>query len=197
VAWESCVELKRNFLFNREGMMKTVVRVPLFLALMVVPLVIASCATVGDRKTEPVGSPPVITDSFAATEVSHGDVWKVYVKANDPDGDMRYLAYSIQISGQGGHTNRVGVRKGDRAELLGYLNIFFPPARDAWGEWADLTMTLYIQDSQGNTSEKVTVTTALSRGIKQASPPAPFDIEGLKALGHIWVELPRLPTGGY
>lgn len=177
--------------------MKNVVRIPLFLALMAIPLVIASCATVGNRKTESVGSPPVITDSFAATEVSHGDSWKVYVKASDPDGDMRYLAYSIRVSGQDGHTNRVGVRKGDRAELLGYLNISFPPAQDAWGEWANLTLTLYVQDSQRNTSEKVSFTTALSRGVKQASPLAPFDIGGLKALGHIWVQLPRIPRGGY
>jgi len=184
-----------NSLNREERTMKTVVSLVFILALMSLPVRIVHSQLFWQR--QPVGGPPVITDSFAATEVSHGDVWKVYVKANDPDGDMRYLAYNIQISGQGGHTNRVGVRKGDRAELLGYLNIFFPPARDAWGEWADLTMTLYIQDSQGNTSEKVTFTTALSRGVKQASPPAPFDIGGLKALGHIWVELPRLPRGGY
>ena len=176
--------------------MKNVVRFSLFIAPMAITLVIVSCATVAERKGEPVGKPPFITDSFSATEVSHGDSWKVYVKASDPDGDMRYLVYSIRVSGQGGHTNRLGVRKGDRAELLGYLNISFPPAQDAWGEWADLTMTLYIQDSQGNTSEKVSFAAALSRGVKQASPPAPFDIRGLKTLGHIWVQLPRIPRGG-
>jgi hypothetical protein len=187
---------KKELVLNREEMMKNVVRISLFLALMAIPLVMASCATVAGRKAEPVGKPPVITDSFAATEVSQGDSWKVYVKASDPDGDMRYLVYSIRVSGQGGHTNRRGVRKGDRAELLGYLNISFPPAQDAWGEWADLRMTLYIQDSQGNTSEKISFAAALSRGVKQASPPAPFDIGGLKALGHIWVQLPRIPRGG-
>jgi hypothetical protein len=178
-------------------MMKNVVRISLFLALMAIPLVMASCATVAGRRAEPVGKPPVITDSFAATAVSHGDSWKVYVKASDPDGDMRYLAYTIRVSGQGGHTSRLGLKKGDRAELVGYLNISFPPAQDAWGEWASLTLTLYVQDSQRNTSDKVTFTTSLSRGVKQASPPAPFDIGGLKALGHIWVQLPRLPRGGY
>lgn len=176
--------------------MKTVVKVTLFMALTAVPLVMASCATVGGGKAEPVGRPPVITHSFAAKEVSHGDGWKVYVKANDPDGDMRYLAYSIRVSGQGGHTSRLGLKKGDRAEVSGYLNISFPPAQDAWGEWANLTLTLYVQDSQRNTSDKVTFTTSLSRGVKQGSLPAPFDIGGLKALGHIWVQLPRLPRGG-
>jgi hypothetical protein len=164
--------------------------------LVTLSLGMACCTTVSERGTEPAGSPPVITSSFASEKVSHGDIWRIYLEANDPDGDMRYFAYSIKKSGLGGRFEYVRIRKGDRARLSGFIGVVTSPPQDAIGEWARLTLTLYIQDRSGNTSDKVTFPVALSRGVKQGSPPPPFDIEGLKRLGQIWVELPRLPTGG-
>jgi hypothetical protein len=154
------------------------------------------CTTVGERGPQPVGSPPVITNAFASKEVSHGDIWRIYVEANDPDGDMRYFAYTISASSRGRRVDYVRIKKGDRATMLGYLRVFTSPPGDPQAEWAHLTLTLYIQDRAGKASDKVTFPVALSRGVEQASPPPPFDTEGLKRLGQIWIELPRTPTGG-
>jgi hypothetical protein len=52
-----------------------------------------------ERWTEPGGSPPLITDSFASTEVSQDDILKIYLEANDPDGDMRKFVYTIGEAG--------------------------------------------------------------------------------------------------
>lgn len=159
-------------------------------------LLMACCTTLGNRGTQHGGSPPVITNAFASKEVSHGDIWRIYVEANDPDGDMRYFGYTITNTGFGGRVDYVRIRKGDRATMLGYLRVFTSSPGDPQAEWARLTLTLYIQDRSGNTSGKVTFPVALTRGVKQASPPPPFDIQGMKRLGQIWVELPRTPTGG-
>jgi hypothetical protein len=183
-------------LFNKEEMMKDVAKITLFLAVIAIPIIMASCATVAERKTEPAGSPPVITSCFASEKLSHGDIWRIYVEANDPDGDMRYFAYTIRTSGRGRRVDYVRIKKGDRATILGYLRVFTSPPGDPQAEWAHLTLTLHIQDRSGKASDTVTFPVALSRGVKQASPPPPFDIEGLKRLGQIWVELPRTPTGG-
>ena len=36
-------------------------------------------------------APPVISQSFAPKEARPGDTWKVYLKAEDPNGDMRRI----------------------------------------------------------------------------------------------------------
>jgi len=176
-------------------MMKTPVRVLLILVLMAFLLVMACCTNLAERGTQAGGSPPVITHSFASEKLSHGDTWKIYVEAHDPDGDMRQFVCTVRRTGFGSRVDYVHVRKGDRAKMLGYLNVFVSPPQDALGEWADLTLTLYIRDRGGNPSEKVAFPVALSRGVKQALPPPPFDIEGLKGLGQIWVKL-HVPRGG-
>ncbi len=158
-------------------------------------LLMTCCTPLRNKGTQSGGSPPVITYSFASKEVSHGDNWRIYVEANDPDGDMRYFAYTIGTSGRGRRVDYVHIKKGDRAEMLGYLRVFTSSPGDPQAEWAHLTLTLYIQDRGGKVSNTLTFPVALSRGVKQSSPPPPFDIEGLKRLGQIWVELPRTPTG--
>lgn len=163
--------------------------------LMAIPLVLACCTTLAEKGTQPVGSPPVITHSFASKEVSHGDTWRIYLEANDPDGDMKYFVYSISTSGRGGRGQYVRVGKDNRAKILGYLCVVVAPPEDAIGEWANFTLALHIRDSRGNTSDKVAFPVALSRRVEQTSPPPPFDTEGLKCLGRIWVAI-RGPRGG-
>ena len=173
--------------------MKTSVRA--LLILVAITLVLARCTTLAERGTQPAGSPPVITSSYATTKAFHGDDWRVYVEANDPDGDMRYFVYTISTSGRGGRGEYVRVGKDNRAKILGYLCVFVAPPEDAIGEWAHFELTLHIQDSRGNTSDKVTFPAALARGVKRDSPPLPFNTEGLKCLGRIWVAF-RGPRGG-
>jgi hypothetical protein len=36
-------------------------------------------------------SAPVIERSFAAQAMKKGDTWKIYLKASDPDGDMKTI----------------------------------------------------------------------------------------------------------
>ena len=93
--------------------------------LLTLSFVITSCTTVTERGTKPRGSPPVITHSFAATEVSHGDKWKVYVEASDPDGDMRQFVCVFKQVGFGSYSPDYVVIKGPhREKLKGYLRFF-------------------------------------------------------------------------
>jgi hypothetical protein len=176
--------------------MKIFVKVVSTLTLITIPFLMASCTTLGERETQPIGSPPVITASFASKDVSHGDTWRIYLEANDPDGDMWRFTYTFSSSGGGGgyRANNVLIREGNRARLLGYLSVSFSPPTNAVAEWTSGTLTLHIRDRGRNTSDKVAFPVALSRGVKQTSPPPPFDIGGLKSLGKIWVKL-YVPQG--
>ena len=162
--------------------------------ILTLSFVITSCATVTERGTKPRGSPPAITNSFAATEVSHGDKWKIYVEASDPDGDMRRFVYKIGGGGSGRGVYYVPIRKADRERMLGYLDVIIAPPQTAQAEWGNLTLTLYIRDRAGNSSEKVAFPVAMTRGGKQASPPSPFNTGELKGVGTIFYEFP-VPRG--
>lgn len=167
--------------------MKAIGKIVPILALMTLLFVMVRCTTLAERQTEPAGSPPVITHSFAVEKLSHGDTWKIYLEAEDPDGDMRTIKYSIRGSRHG--FKSFVIKKGNRARLLGYLDGFFSSPTTAVAEWTELTLTLYIRDKRGNTSNKVVFPLALTRGVKQGPPPPPFDRGGLKGLGVFWVKL--------
>ncbi|MGD0627369.1 MAG: hypothetical protein ABSB32_22040, partial [Thermodesulfobacteriota bacterium] len=44
---------------------------------------------------------PVIGQSFASKEMRPGDVWKVYLKASDPGGKMKYIFATVFQPGVG------------------------------------------------------------------------------------------------
>ena len=44
-------------------------------------------------------TPPVIFQSFASKELRAGDVWKVYLKASDPEGKMKYIFATVSQPG--------------------------------------------------------------------------------------------------
>ena len=172
-------------------MMKTSVRVLLILVLMAFLLVMACCTTLPERGTQLRGSPPIITHSFASEKLSHGDTWKIYVEAHDPDGDMRQFVCVFKQVGYGSYSpDYVVIKKPHREKMKGYL-AFYSGAGGGLrvSEWTQLTLTLYIRDRGRNTSDKVVFPLVLSRGSKQAPPPPPFDTSQLDRLGTIMTEL--------
>ena len=171
--------------------MKTSVRVLLILVLMAFLLVMACCTTLAEREAQPVGSPPVITHSFASKEISHGDTWKIYVEANDPDGDMRQFVCVFKQVGYGSYSpDYVVIKKPHREKMKGYL-AFYSGAGGGLrvSEWTQLSLTLYIRDRGRKNSNKVVFPLTLSLGSKQGAPPPPFDVNGLERLGAISIEL--------
>jgi hypothetical protein len=103
--------------------MKTRGKTHLILALITIPFVMASCSTLAERQAKPAGNPPVITHSFASKEVSHGDPWKIYLEAGDPDGDMQRFVYTISRTGAGYRKIKyISIKETNGARLLGYLH---------------------------------------------------------------------------
>jgi hypothetical protein len=171
--------------------MKPMKKVFLFPVFIAIPLAMVCCTTMGERGTEPVGSPPVITHSFASKELSHGDTWKIYVEAHDSDGDMRHFVCVFKQVGYGYYSpDYVMIKKHHREKMKGYLT-FYSGAGDGLRlpEWTQLSLTIYIQDRGRLTSNKVVFPLVLSQGAKQGAPPPPFDVNGLERLGAISVEL--------
>ncbi len=157
---------------------------------MVIPLRVGHSESLAEWLTREGGSPPAITHFFASEKLSHNDKWKIYFEANDPDGDMRQIVVMVNGGRSRSRFNYVRIKKGDQASLLGYLNCFIWSGIGAQrNEWAEITLTLFIRDKGGNTSNRVVFPLALSQGFKQGIPPPPFETGKLNALGTIWVDL--------
>jgi len=160
-------------------------------ALLALPVREVSAESLGEWLIKPGGGPPVITHSYASEKLHHGDIWKIYVEANDPDEDMLRFVCVFNQAGYGPYSSvYVPIKKKNGAKLMGYLDFFSAGGAGLrMPEWTQLTMTLYIQDRGGNSSSKVIFPLVLSRGSRQEAPPAPFDTGKLERLGTISVEL--------
>ena len=160
-------------------------------AFLALPIKTGYSKSLAEWLIEPGGSPPVITHWFASDELHHGDIWKIYLEANDPDGDMGEFVCIFDQAGYGSYSpNYVLIRGQHREELRGYLN-FFSSAGGGLQlpEWTQLSLTVFIRDKGGNASNKIIFPLVLSLGAKQELPPHPFDIGGLEKLGTIMVRL--------
>jgi len=140
---------------------------------------------------KPGGSPPVITHWFASEELHHGDTWRIYVAAKDPDGDMDQFVGVLEQVGYGRYpSNYVRIKGKNREEVRGYLVFYSTSGMGLWlAEWTQLRLTLFIQDRGRNSSNKVVLPVILSHGARQGSPPPPFSTGGLSKLGVFWFDL--------
>jgi hypothetical protein len=114
------------------------------------------------QKIKPRGKPPVVTHSFASEKVSHGDVWRIYLKADDPDGDIRQVFYSVGQGRAGVRFRSLAIKNVHRAGLMGYVGVVVSPPTTGVAEWTELILTLYIEDDRGNHAGSQTGITAFS-----------------------------------
>ena len=126
---------------------------------IVIPLVLllagcATCKDVAKKSTDEQDEPPVILDSYAAKSIRPGANWRVYLKAQDADGDIKDIAAVLWQAGVGYYSTDITVIKGaDRKDFAGYLFLFTPA--DPTLLWDEFKLTLLVRDCQGNKSEPI------------------------------------------
>ncbi len=49
---------------------------------------------------------PIITNAFTVTKGPYGDVWRIYIEAEDPGGEMLRIATVVDQVGYGHHPTR-------------------------------------------------------------------------------------------
>jgi hypothetical protein len=135
---------------------------------------------------------PVITQSFASLKIRPGDTWKVYLKASDPDGDMRYIVSVIEQPGIGIYPlSYTRIAEGNRKDLSGYLYL---TTIDVQGlNLVNLSLTVQIQDRAGHYSKPVSFPLSFNHRYRQELPPV--DVFPEKNLGPILIRLRTLGDG--
>ena len=134
--------------------------------------------------------PPVISRSFASKEARPGDTWVVYLKAEDPNGDMRRIVCTVDQPGMGTYpVSYIRVKEAERKDLAGHIYLNIPTSRDL--DFVTLTLTVQIQDMAGHLSLPAVFPLALNpRATRDAPPQGAFPE---KELGPVMIQL-RTPS---
>ncbi len=161
--------------------------------LLILLTVSTSCAyfsTMEEREKMYGGNPPVISDFFASPELGPGGTWKVYLKASDPNGDMRYIVAYVDEAGLGGYSpSYTKIRAGESKELSGYVYLNTASGAGYTSRiYYDLALTVAIQDRAGHYSKPVSIPLHFDyRTAAQQNPPPGVFQE--RDLGPIMIEL--------
>ena len=131
---------------------------------------------------------PVITHAFTVTKGVYGDAWKIYIEAEDPDGEMLRIATVVDQTGYGRYpTSWLYLKAENRKHFKGYLQWNTADSM-VQQEWNQLTLTVSVFDKSGRESNEVVLPITFETGVKRVASyplPSPFDQGNLVKLGYI------------
>ena len=133
---------------------------------------------------------PVIINAFASKEVRQGETWKVFLQAEDADGDMNRIRCTLEQPGIGVQpVSLIKIREDRRRNLSGY--IFLNTGSASGFPYASCRLTVQIQDQKGNVSNSISFPLTLNpRAVQQNPPPGIFQNEDL---GPVQIPFPSMP----
>jgi hypothetical protein len=137
---------------------------------------------------------PVITHAFTVDKIKYGDILKVYIEAEDSQGEMMKIATVVDQAGSGRYpTSWVYLKATDRKHFKGYLQWNTFSSKTAYvSEWTPITLTVSVLDKLRNESNAFSFPITFESGVKRASSyqaPSPFDQNDVKKLGSIDIDL--------
>jgi len=148
----------------------------------------------GLAQSKPEAKGPTIAHAFAVDKGYYGYIWKIYIEADDPDGDMLKIASVVDQPGYGRYApDFIYLKRENQKHLKGYIQWNTFSSRSAHlGEWTEITLKVSIIDKAGHESNEVILPFAFESGVKnpyQYKLPSPFDQGGLPKLGNIHIDL--------
>ena len=150
--------------------------------------------------TKPGTHAPIITHAFAVDKGYYGYIWRIYIEAEDPDGEMLRIASVVDEVGVGRFpTDWIYLKPQYQKHFRGYIqwNTFSSKA-SYLPEWQQITLRVSVVDKAGNESNEVVFPFTFEITPQQYAYklPAPFDQGDLPRLGHVMIDL-YYPGYGY
>jgi len=147
----------------------------------------------GGTQPKPGTHAPIITHTFAVEKGYYGYIWKIYIEAEDPDGDMLRIASVVVQPGHGSYpTDWIYLKPDYRKHFKGYIQWNTFSSRTGYmTEWTRLTLKVSVFDKNGNESNVVVFPFTFELTPQQYAykPPTPFDQGNLPRLGYISIDL--------
>jgi len=148
----------------------------------------------GGAQPKPGTHALIITNAFAVDKGYYGTIWRIYIEAEDPDGDMLRVAAVVDQPGYGHYpTDWIYIKSQNQKHFKGYLqwNTFSSKA-SYLREWTQITLKISVMDKAGNESNEVVFPFTFETGARSQypfKPSAPFDQGDLPRLGYIHIDL--------
>lgn len=125
----------------------------------VLMLGMAGCATMEGGVQKGLGSPPVLESVFLSSEVNWGDTMKLYFRASDPDGDMKFVLTDAGVKadqmGRPIYPGANRLRGEQQKSVSGYLGWDSHRAVAVEkGATVSGTIAIWVEDAAWNSSEK-------------------------------------------
>ena len=116
------------------------------------------------------GKPPVVLDAYAAKIIRPGHNWLIFLRAEDPDGDIKSIAAVLWQAGVGYYPTEVNMLKAENTrQFSGYLAMMTPTGFDL--NWDQFELTLILRDSQKNPSQPVKLPLTFDMGAANQEIP--------------------------
>jgi hypothetical protein len=161
-------------------------------------LAVLGCSE-GMMAAKPSGPPPVITDFYCVNQGVYGFPIKIYLAAEDPDGDMERIAVSVNQVGYGPYdTDWSYLKPQNQKKFAGYL-MWDTGMGMNLPEWTKITINLSIFDKAGNQSNAVILPYTFAMGGATNLPMPPVFKQGIvPRLGYVDINLvnPMAPMPG-
>ncbi len=160
----------------------------------VLVLVFLALAFAAPAGAEAGKAAPVIHEVFASKEITSGDTWKIYLKASNPNGEIKRIYALIYQPGVGEYPLSIlRVRSENQKEISGFLSLstatpYYPV------DFLNLTLTVHLQDTSGAFSEPAVFPLYISGRSAQDLPPQGVFKE--VNLGALPILLKRTDGGG-
>jgi hypothetical protein len=150
--------------------------------------------TFGKAQSKANSKGPMITHSFAVETGRHGYIWKIYLEAEDPTGDMFKIVSTVDQLGWGQYfADTILIKPQNRHHLEGYIQLNpFSSSTPTLEVWTQITLKISIIDKARNESNVVVFPLRFEPGVKDEHRhklPSPFDQGDLPALGHIDINI--------
>ena len=156
----------------------------------------------GGKPLRPGTRAPIITHAFAVERGYYGYIWKIYIEAEDPDGDMLRIASVVDQTGYGHYpTDWIYLKSPYQKHFKGYIQWnTFSSKTTYLTEWTQIALKVSVFDKAGNESNEVIFPFTFEIGVRspyQYNFPAPFDQGDLPRLGYIHIDLydPTIQSG--
>jgi hypothetical protein len=155
----------------------------------------------GGMGPKPGTHAPIITHTFAVEKGYYGYIWKIYIEAEDPDGDMLRIASVVDQVGFGHYpTDWIYLKTGYEKQFKGYIQWnTFSSKTPYLSEWTRIELKVSVLDKAGNESNVVIFPFEFVSGVRgqyQVKLPAPFDQGDLPRLGYLYIDLFDLTQSG-
>ena len=156
----------------------------------------------GGAQPKPGTHAPIITNAFAVDKGYYGNIWRIYIEAEDPDGDMLRIAAVVDQVGYGHYpTDWIYLKPPYQKHFKGYIQWnTFSSKVNYLSEWTRIELNVSVLDKAGNESNVVVFPFEFVSGVRgqyHYQLPAPFDQGDLPRLGYIHIDLydPAIQSG--